>query len=222
LGSFLASADIKQFGKAVCRFFISSSFGLLARVSHLRDIMKVTTFSSVFPRQLRFWSFHCVMNALPSFGIASFYLRLWKNPPALVAMASAIGVFVLLFAVLTSLPGPLSWPDHPLSRALNKGTRIRSGIAAFSLLGLLQEGWIGFMPDLWAGMIAVSATNPMFNRGFESAEMNTNQILAVTLVEGFVITFSLVAISFFVLMAQQWRGRRKGIKGIDGPFPKQA
>ena len=66
--------------------------------------------SFVFPRQLRYWSLHCLLNAAPSLGIALGWLGLWKSPSAVAAMFTAIATFIVLYATLTSLRGPLTDP----------------------------------------------------------------------------------------------------------------
>ena len=109
----------------------------------------------VFLRQLRYWSLHCSLNALPSLGIALAYLGLWKNPEGVAAMLAAIATFIFLYATLTSLRGPLSNPAHVVSRSLKVGTKIRSWISAGSLLSLPLGPAMFFMPDFWCGFLSV-------------------------------------------------------------------
>jgi hypothetical protein len=80
-------------------------------------MMDTTAFRTAFPRQLRYWTLHCLLNALPSLGIALGWLGLINSPAATAAIFSAIATFNLLHAVLTSLKGPLADKRHPLSRS---------------------------------------------------------------------------------------------------------
>lgn len=95
--------------------------------------MNSSIFPVVFCRQLRFWTFHCMMNSLPSMLIAMTMLGLWRKPAAITAMFAAIGTFIFLYAALTSLDGPLADENHVLSRALRLGSKIRAWISGISL-----------------------------------------------------------------------------------------
>ena len=51
---------------------------------------------AVFPRQLRYWALHCLLNAAPSLGIALGWMGLWKVPAAVAAMFAAIATMIVL------------------------------------------------------------------------------------------------------------------------------
>lgn len=70
--------------------------------------MNRTSFLTIFLRQLRFWTFHCIVNAAPSFCIAVMFLKLGKSPVAISAMLAGIGTFIVLYAATTSFSGPLA------------------------------------------------------------------------------------------------------------------
>jgi hypothetical protein len=165
------------------------------------------------PRQFRHWLLHCGLNALPSFIIALGWLQLWKKPQAILAMLAAIACFVVLYSVLTSLRGPLSRPDHLFARSLRLGTRIRAVISVFSLPALATEGGMMFTPDFWCGFLSVAAVNAGTQAlGHTPAKPPAGgfpTIFATTLLEGIILSFLLLMISFFALVALQIRDRRR-------------
>lgn len=172
-----------------------------------------------FLRQLRHWTLHCLINALPSFIIAAVWMKLGKNPTALAAMFAAIATFILLYATLTSLKGPLADDSHLFSQALKLGTRIRLWISGVSLIFVSAKELLIFAPDLWCGMLSLALLNgaaQKLNPGantFNFMDGNTaNQsffpVYATTLLEGFILSFILLMISFFALICIQIKHRR--------------
>lgn len=183
--------------------------------------MNNSTVRTVFPRQLRFWTFHCAINALPSLCIALVFLRLWKSPPAVAAMICAIATFILLYATLTSLNGPLANESHLLARSLKLGAKIRAWISGLSLF-LLSANAAVFTPDFWCGFLAsglLYRADQFFNPGSNTfdlvsvsrsaATIDFFPIYVTTLLEGIILTFLLLMISFFAVMFLQARDRRK-------------
>jgi hypothetical protein len=182
--------------------------------------MNASAFLAVFPRQLRFWTFHCSLNALPSFGIALLFLQLWKSPVAVAAMLSAITTFILLYTIVTSLSGPLSDEKHLLSRSLKLGAKIRGWISGTSVILLVTGKGIFFVPDLWCGMLAINVLNRIASLSGASSSSPFRprpihdiegffRIYAITMTEGFILSFILVMISFFAVMAVQARDRKR-------------
>ena len=177
----------------------------------------------IFSRQLQYWSLHCSLNALPSLGIALAYLGLWKNPAGVVAMLVAILTFVFLFAALTSLRGPLSNPGHVVSRSLKLGTKIRSWISGISLLMLPLGPAMLFMPDFWCGFLSVSILNQASRRlGLEIQLLSGNPsngsvgfltVYTTTMLEGFILSFLLLMISFFALFFLHRKAQRRTALG---------
>lgn len=176
-----------------------------------------------FPGQLGHWSWHCAINAAPSFLIAAVVLELWKSPVAVGGILAAIATFVLGYAVLTSFSGPLSDPQSLPARALRVGKRIRLGISLLSLLVLLPalsqvpDESVMFLPDFWCGVVAAIAVNWVGEFfGFGSNWMSDADrvgFLAVyltTLIEGLILSFMLLMLSFFSLVVLQIRRRRRG------------
>lgn len=177
---------------------------------------------SVFLRQLRYWTFHCSFNALPSFCIALFFLQLWKSPPAIAAMVCAIGTFILLYATLTSLNGPLANEDHILSRSLRLGAKIRAWISGVSLV-MIPIGAFMLTPDFWCGFLSVTVTDsllkwaggPVSPLGSNGQNAGFFPIYLTTLLEGFILSFLLLMISFFAVMFLQARDRRNAFRSLD-------
>ena len=183
--------------------------------------MHTSTFRTVFPRRLRFWAFHCVINALPSLCIALFILQFWRSPPAIAAMFCAIATFIMLYATLTSLNGPLTREGHVLSRSLRLGAKIRAWISGLSLL-LIPANALIFTPDLWCGFLAsglLYRADQFLNPGSNTfdlvsvsrrpATIDFFPIYATTMLEGLILSFLLLMISFFAVMFIQARDRRK-------------
>lgn len=171
------------------------------------------------PRQLRYWTIHCSLNALPSFVIACKVLEMWRQPIAIAAMLSAVATFIVGYTLVTSLRGPLSDSSHILSRSVRVGTKIRMTISIISVpLGFSDA--IGILPDFWCGFFAVQLTNVILPYvGYSSGLIDLNGNNAIqksflpvytsTMIEGLVLSFGLLMISFFALIALQIRDRRK-------------
>lgn len=175
---------------------------------------------SAFPRQLRHWALHCSLNALPSFIIACLVLHLWEEPKAIAAMVAAVCTFIVLYATLTSFDGPFSDPEHPLHRAMKTGTRIRAVISLVSVPLALLDG-VFLLPDFWCGYYAAALVNvaAVFAGSpgdvFDMDRSNGDSsgffaTFAVTMVEGLILSFLLMMISFFALLFIHAKDRRKG------------
>ena len=182
---------------------------------------------AVFPRQLRYWSLHCLLNATPSLGIALGWLGLWKVPAAVAAMFAAIATFILLYTFLTSLRGPLTDPTHVLSRALRLGAKIRAWISGISVLVLPTGIFMMLTPDYWCGLASITiingaarffgASGPVFQADTDgSRTAGFFPVFATTMLEGFILSFLLLMIAFFSLILLQMRDRKKAYAGISG------
>lgn len=184
--------------------------------------MSASTFLTAFPRQLRYWSIHCSLNALPSFCIALIALKLWKSPPAITAMLFAIATFILLYATLISLSGPLVNENHVLSRSLKLGTKIRAWISGLSMFVVFTPA-MSIAPDFWCGFISVMLTNSLFRLAGSSVDVldlgGTNAgflpVYITTMLEGFILSFLLLMISFFAVMFIQARDRKRVFEVAD-------
>jgi len=181
--------------------------------------MDAATFRSNFPRQLRYWALHCLLNALPSLGIALGWAQLIRSPAATAAMFTAIATFILLYATLTSWFPPAADRSRLLFRSLDLGLKIRAVISIFSVFGLTDKNHLVFLPDTWCGL-AAGFNVDWLSRAFGYGRLNLNgshsnsvsgfvQIYATTMLEGLILSFLLLMISFFALIILQARDRRK-------------
>jgi hypothetical protein len=176
---------------------------------------------TIFVRQLRYWTFHCSLNALPSFGIALFFLGLWRNPVAVAAMLLAIGTFILLYSTLTSLPGPMREKEHLLSRALKVGVKVRGWISAVSVC-VIPLGGMMMTPDFWCGFYASEIVDAGARRlGMRGLDFSLpkltsfSEVFAVTLLEGFMLSFLILIIAFIAVLVLQLLGRLNPFAAAD-------
>jgi hypothetical protein len=186
--------------------------------------MDPATFRSNFPRQLRYWALHCLSNALPSLGIALGWAGLIHSPPAVAAIFTAIATFILLYAVATSWIRPVAERSHLLFRSLDLGVKIRAAISIFSLFALTDRDHLIFLPDTWCGLGAGIVVD-WFGRSLGAGPLNLNgrdrgvsgflQIYATTMLEGIILSFLLLMISFFALIVLQARDRRKAFAATE-------
>jgi hypothetical protein len=181
--------------------------------------MDLALFRSNFPRQLRYWTLHCLLNALPSLAIALGWAQLIRSPTATAAIFTAIATFILVYATLTSWLRPAADRSRLLFRSLDLGLRIRALISILSLFALTDKDHLVFLPDTWCGLAAGFSVN-WLGRKFGASGLNLNgrhpesvsgflQIYATTLLEGFILSFLLLMISFFALIILQAKDRRK-------------
>lgn len=178
-------------------------------------MMKHSKFSAAFLTQIRYWSFHCILNALPSFWIALKFLQLWKQPSSVVAMICAIITFIFLYAAVTSFSEPLSDRQHLFSRALRLGAKFRAWISAGSLVALLfGKDVMVMLPDMWCGFLAAALVNQAFGGNTPASSFSFLQVYSTTMVEGFILSFLLLLISFFAVIFLQARDRRNAFSSI--------
>jgi hypothetical protein len=186
---------------------------------------------SVFSRQLRYWSFHCSLNALPSFCIALSMLNLWKSPSGIAAMICGVATFILIYSTVTSLFPVLSSPSGWVATSLRIGTKIRSSLAAMAILsilislGMLYLGFrsgfndvlgLGWCCEFWCGAMAngilenlVRAMRPwVLQFGFGTVTVSFMKIYLTTVIEGFILSSILLAFStfaaIFIRVRESW------------------
>lgn len=178
--------------------------------------MNSSVFLANFPGQLRHWTLHCVLNSLPSFCIALWALGLWQNRFALAAMICAIVTFILLYATLTSLEGPMSDEKHVLSRAFKVGTKIRAVISVLNLLLAFPPVFM-LTPDFWCGFMATGIVDLLFEMTgnhppfaqLGAAHVGFFPIYLTTMVEGFILSGILFFFAFIAVMFIQARESRR-------------
>lgn len=149
-------------------------------------------------------------------------------------MLAAVLSFIVLYSFLTSLKSPLSDHSHPLHRAMKMGTKIRTIISLVSIPVVMLEG-IMILPDFWCGYLAVLLVDlASASMGGTGTTIVTDPKIeevvrfwptfAITMVEGFILSFLLLMISFFALLVIHGRDRRKGRlmpePGIAGDLPE--
>ncbi len=180
--------------------------------------MHTIEFLAVFPRQLRFWTLHCTLNALPSFVIAIYVLKLFKNPHGIAAMLLGIVSFIFIYAATTSLLKPLTDKENILHRAMKLGTKIRVWISLISL-GFIPLNWIILTPDFWCGFVSVTVVQSLSDTfinmtphyDFFASDKVSSFILiyATTMLEGFILSLLLMNICYFALKITQAHDRKK-------------
>jgi hypothetical protein len=94
------------------------------------------TLREVLPKHLRFWSRHCTLNAMPSLAIALGWLGLWQSNTAILAMMSAIGSFIILYTVTTSVIRPFANGSGIFTRAFELGINIRAWMSVVGLVAV--------------------------------------------------------------------------------------
>ncbi len=170
---------------------------------------------STFLRQLRYWTFHCTLNALPSFCIAMIYLGFWDKPAAVMAMLLAITTFIFLYATLTSINGPLADQNHILARSLRLGTKIRAWVAGLSVCAIPTLAGVLFTPDYWCGVAATIVfrwMNDSTNNSDFIVSGRLADVYLTTLIEGFFLSILLFIISFIVVIFLHTRAHRAGLR----------
>ncbi|MEK7951303.1 hypothetical protein [Luteolibacter soli] len=178
--------------------------------------MDLAAFRANFPRQLRYWTLHSILNALPSLGISLGWLELRKSPAATAAIFTAIATFILLYATVTSWIRPTSDRSNLLFRSLDLGLKIRVLMTIMSLFAIMDQRSIIFAPDTWCGLGAGFCID-WLSRLFGFGPLNSNSptdmgflaVYAVTMLEGFILSFLLLMISFFALIVLQAKDKRK-------------
>ncbi|MCP5537469.1 MAG: hypothetical protein H7A51_14700 [Akkermansiaceae bacterium] len=187
--------------------------------------------ASTWPGQLRYWSIHCGLTALPSFCIALTY---FNTLASIAAMLAGVATFVMAYTAVTA--SPLYGKIHGglVGRSVRLGTRIRMII---SLVGLpLLIPLIGldidtaepaptmvFTADFWFGYAALLITAI----GGQFVGLDFNSVVRdsappgflftylTTIVEGLLISVSLVLIAFFSLIILNARQKRRVWQPMD-------
>ncbi|MBK1855262.1 hypothetical protein JO972_09860 [Verrucomicrobiaceae bacterium 5K15] len=172
-----------------------------------------------FARQLGFWSLHCGVTAIPSFCIA---LTRFNSPSAIAGMLGGILTFIIGYAWLTSASFYGKVHVGLIGKAIKMGARIRMWISILSLPLLLTT--VGrsdpaeelmFVPDMWFGLVALLLFSLIsqllgimpLRQGIE--ELDGISTYFVTLIEGGLISVSLILIAFLALIVLNYRRNRQ-------------
>jgi len=182
--------------------------------------------TNTFSQQLRFWSIHCGLTALPSFCIA---LTQFNRPSTILAMLCGIATFIMGYSFLTSRSFYGKIHTGLIGRSIKLGARIRMIVSLASLplliplldLNMKSSGppeSLMFVPDFWFGFIALIIVNLLYQLTGTNLAVNgmsTNTDLSflptylTTVTEGVLISISLMLIAFITLIILNFRRNRR-------------
>lgn len=182
-------------------------------------------FKNLIKGKLKFWTFHCLINALPSYLIVMIWLGQFGNPTSHLAMLSAVFTFVVMYSVVTSFPGPLAQKDTLLSRALRVGLILRMICSMWTALLLLLGPMVIFTPDFWCGNIATAFVDRIYDfLGHETylrkmfdgditkegvlIQPRFMEIYLITIFEGLILSLMLFVFSVMAIVIIQMRDRK--------------
>lgn len=141
-----------------------------------------------YQKQLRYWSCHCCINALPSFLIAIFHLGLREQPLNIIAMILGVIIFILFYTFISTQIKCFTNPDSLIYKACKIAVIFRT-ITAIIALALVPTPLvfmsIDFVAGFWTGVLL----------GFDGENNNFFKILAWTLLEGLVLSIFLFLIA---------------------------
>ncbi|WP_200392924.1 hypothetical protein [Roseibacillus ishigakijimensis] len=179
-----------------------------------------------FLRQLGFWSWHCAINALPSFLIAGFGGQLFDSPLATGAMVTGVACFIMGYTLLSMCLPALGNRQHLVGKALHLALRFRLVISLASLgpfLAMALEPQTSqallFVPDYWAGFAAGLSLSLIVDITSPATLESFSYILAWTLLEGLILSLGLAMVAFFCLLGLS---KQAGNRGFTSCAPRPA
>jgi len=175
-----------------------------------------------FLKQLGFWGLHCGLTSLPSFCIA---LTRFNKPGEILGMVCGIFTFIFGYAFLTSASFYGKLNDGLIGNSVKMGARIRMWISLCSLPVLLSTLGQGdpspemmFVPDMWFGLAALTiyslvsqivGIDPTYVSTTSSGELGIVGAYCITVIEGVLISVSLILIAFISLVVMNYRRNRR-------------
>ena len=112
--------------------------------------MDLTITYPTFLKNLKFWSFHTLINSIPSIFIATMHD--WNRPESFIAMALGIIIFALMLTYFMSMKDINTYcTTGIMARALRAGTYLR-----FILFIIAIPGFISFAIFFYAGNEALA------------------------------------------------------------------
>ena len=161
--------------------------------------------SSSFLKNLRFWVYHCFINALPSFLIAGIYLNYFQSVSATLAMLTGVLIFIFSYTFVFTLVPRFGDPQSRLAHALALALKFRFVLMVFGLLCVPMPVFFFLHPDYYAGMGAFWIQKMIYEVLVNTmiyAEGMTSffDILLWTLLEGILLTAVLFVLSFSALL----------------------
>lgn len=176
----------------------------------------------LFLQNLKLWSAHCSLTALPSFLLAGFLLQYFQNLTQVTAMLIGIGLFILGYASLSTFLKPLRNKKSLLSQALSLALKLRLAVSVLSLPFVLycikHEDFIFWIPDYWSGWTAAMILTQLEHLLEYSSFAHT---LIWTLLEGAIISFFLFMTAFFCLLIVNKRQKKKIILQSHSPVIRE-
>ena len=159
--------------------------------------------NSSFLKNLRFWTGHCLLNALPSFLIAGLYLDYFQSLSDTLAMLMGITVFIFAYATVFTFVPRFHDQKNSFGRAVRLALKIRIVLFAFGILGAVIPTLFLFHPDYYAGLAAFEVQKIFYAAFFDLAITPEKMTLFFdifiwTLLEGAILTAFLMALSSFV------------------------
>ena len=166
--------------------------------------MNLTLHKSTFFSNLRFWSFHSTINAIPSFCIA--YIHDWNTIESLIAMTIGIILFAIMWSFLVSLKDIDKFCNSSfISSSIKAGVYLRLAIIILSAPFL-----IGFIIYLFTEAEAFNNLAKVvgliwvgdFFIGIASHEFYSNfrEIIPIRGVHSFLPTVIITLVQGFLLM----------------------
>ena len=179
-------------------------------------------FTRDFSHQLRYWTLHVPLNALPSFIIALSLFRYDKQPLSIVTMFIAIVLFIIGLAAITAAIPDLNREGHPLARGLRSAVRLRAWMCGLSAAMLvIAPPSMGVIPDFWCGFLSANIVEAFGSNFFpRSSHVESGgfmPVLLTTVVEGAIIALAIAMIAFFLCLYFQSRERRKAFTSAGSP-----
>ena len=180
-------------------------------------MFSLAAFGRVFPGKFKFWSLHCLINAMPSYLIAVIWLNLGAVLTAHLAMLSAVITFIFGYAILTSLIPVLGEGKNLFTRALKVGLTMRLVISILTMVLLPTGSLLLLSPDTWSGMAASWAVSQVFGTEHLGQRVGSSigdapvgfwEIYATTLLEGLILSFLLFVLSFIAIIILQAKDRK--------------
>ena len=178
--------------------------------------------SSQLRSQFRFWCLHVIFTALPSF---CFALMAFNKPTAVLAMLAGVATFVVGYTLLTSTTIYQRMSGTSLlGQAVKRGAKIRmwlSLITAPMFASVFVGGFVLVMicPDYWAGLAAVMTVGWVAEElfgvtgGWETWSGSFVFTYLTVIVEGLIMSFTLVLFAFFSLLFMNKKANRAVVPG---------
>ena len=180
-----------------------------------------------FLSELKFWSFHCSLTALPSFLMAGVSLEYFKSPSSVAAMLLAVLVFIFGYTLLTTFLKPFQEKQNLISRALQAALQARLVVTLMTILVFIldikEQTTLPYLPDYWAGFLSGMVINSV--SGGELLEAKTVPFFLVfswTILEGIILSFLLFMLTFFCLLVVTISQKRKWQKESFRQIPTSA